>query len=169
MDMNMNNYNYYSDRRVRVMDTTLWVPNMNGKDEVYIPDGGTFHEAMQDYEQNDILEMLNQRWDDELERFVVRVKIDICVCDQCGGTGTMVNPSIDAGGISAHEFAEDPDFAEDYFSGRYDVPCSECNGLRVVGEPQWDLSNPLHERLRDYATDMADIEAERRRELRYGY
>jgi hypothetical protein len=33
MDMNMDNYNYYSDRRVRVMDTTLWVPNMDGKDE----------------------------------------------------------------------------------------------------------------------------------------
>ena len=59
------------------------------------------------------------------------------VCGTCQGKGTHVNPSIDAHGISAEEFDEDPDFREAYFSGRYDVQCAECKGLRVV--PAVDL------------------------------
>lgn len=54
------------------------------------------------------------------------------VCDLCRGRGKHVNPAIDASGISPHEFAEDPDFAESYFAGHYDVPCAACDGKRVV-------------------------------------
>jgi len=43
-----------------------------------------------------------------------------------------VNPSIDANGISAETFAEDPDFAEAYHRGDYNVPCYECDRRRVV-------------------------------------
>ena len=50
------------------------------------------------------------------------------VCETCGGKGKHVNPAIDGHGISAEEMHEDPDFAEDYFSGVYDVPCEECGG-----------------------------------------
>lgn len=54
------------------------------------------------------------------------------VCPVCDGHGKHTNPGIDAHGISAQEFAEDPDFAEEYFSGTYDVTCYECHGRNVV-------------------------------------
>lgn len=54
------------------------------------------------------------------------------VCPTCEGRGSHVNPSIDSQGLSAEDFAEDPDFEEAYFSGAYDMPCSECHGQRVV-------------------------------------
>lgn len=54
------------------------------------------------------------------------------VCPACDGRGSYVNPAIDEHGISPDEFAEDPDFAEAYFEGRYDIQCAGCNGLRVV-------------------------------------
>lgn len=53
------------------------------------------------------------------------------VCHICNGEGKHVNPAIDAGGLSAEDFAEDPDLAENYFSGAYDVPCNGCGGMRV--------------------------------------
>lgn len=54
------------------------------------------------------------------------------VCSTCDGNGKHVNPSIDAHGLTAGDFAEDPDFAEDYFNGIHDVECHECHGRRVV-------------------------------------
>lgn len=54
------------------------------------------------------------------------------VCPLCQGKGTHVNPGIDAHGLTAEDFYEDPDFAEDYFRGRYDQICNECHGERVV-------------------------------------
>jgi RecJ-like exonuclease len=54
------------------------------------------------------------------------------VCETCNGKGSHVNPSIDSHGLSREDFDEDPDFAESYFAGDYDVPCNECDGRRVV-------------------------------------
>lgn len=54
------------------------------------------------------------------------------VCDLCRGEGRHVDPSIDASGISAEDFRDDPDFREDYLSGAYDVPCNQCGGKRVI-------------------------------------
>lgn len=56
------------------------------------------------------------------------------VCDTCSGRGQHVNPSIDCGGISGEDFDADPDFAEAYMGGAYDVTCGECQGRRVVPE-----------------------------------
>lgn len=53
-------------------------------------------------------------------------------CDLCNGKGKVVNPSIDCGGLTRDDFDADPGFAEDYFSGLYDITCPLCNGLRVV-------------------------------------
>lgn len=57
------------------------------------------------------------------------------LCDRCQGSGSHVNPSIDGHGLSAEDFAEDPDFAESYFAGDYDVRCETCMGARVVAVP----------------------------------
>lgn len=62
----------------------------------------------------------------------LRLPTKFDVCSRCEGKGTHVNPNIDGNGITAEEFAEDPEFAENYFSGLYDVRCEECDGLRVV-------------------------------------
>jgi hypothetical protein len=56
------------------------------------------------------------------------------VCDNCGGTGKIVNPNIDGHGITYEEFEEDPDFERDYFNGVYDICCNVCNGSRVLPE-----------------------------------
>jgi hypothetical protein len=60
------------------------------------------------------------------------------VCPACKGKGSTVNPSIDSHGISAEEFYEDPDFAEEYMSGMYDVGCYHCGGKRVIKVPDFD-------------------------------
>ena len=58
------------------------------------------------------------------------------VCDRCHGEGKHTNPSIDGNGITASEMAEmcheDESFAENYFSGVYDVVCHQCDGKRVM-------------------------------------
>ena len=62
------------------------------------------------------------------------------VCDVCEGTGTHVNPSIDAGGLSA-DMAQDFEFMDDYRSGAYDVVCQTCHGrttIPVIDESRGD-------------------------------
>lgn len=56
------------------------------------------------------------------------------VCHRCQGEGTHVNPNVDGHGITAEEWERDWDdeSREAYFEGRYDVPCEECDGDRVV-------------------------------------
>lgn len=66
------------------------------------------------------------------ESKAVRFPAKYEVCPVCDGRGKHVNPAIDDNGISGEDFADDPDFREDYFSGMYDVTCNECRGARVV-------------------------------------
>lgn len=54
------------------------------------------------------------------------------VCPMCHGEGKHVNPNIDAGGLTAEDFAEDPEFMEEYMSGTYDIPCNACKGRCTV-------------------------------------
>ncbi len=58
------------------------------------------------------------------------------ICSLCEGEGAYVNPSIDAHGLSAEDFAEDPDFAEDYFRGVYNISCRECGGNGKIKVPE---------------------------------
>ena len=63
------------------------------------------------------------------------VRIQLVVCTACDGRGRYVNPSIDAHGLTREDFDEDPDFAESYFRGDYDVPCELCHGEKVIPVP----------------------------------
>jgi len=91
------------------------------------------------------------------------------ICPVCDGKETVVNPSIDSGGLTAEEFCEDPDFREDYLTGVYDIPCKFCKGngkLKVIDE---DACDP--ETLREYQEDRqaeAESHAEHMAELRMG-
>ena len=80
------------------------------------------------------------------------------VCPTCSGKGKHVNPSIDADGLTAEDFDEDPDFRESYFSGVYDVTCYECGGLRVI--PEIDESN-LSEAQKGFLTRVQELEAQK--------
>lgn len=54
------------------------------------------------------------------------------ICPACKGEGRCVNPNIDSNGLTRDDFAEDPDFAEDYLSGAYDVTCAACGGAGKI-------------------------------------
>lgn len=97
----------------------------------------------------------------------VEIPVVYEVCGTCEGKGTHVNPSIDSNGLSAEDFADDPDFAEDYFSGRYDQPCNECGGQRVVPAIDVDragseLTKIAHDWIESYYAYQRECEAERR-------
>jgi hypothetical protein len=108
--------------------------------------------------------------DDADEEFLAEFPVEFEVCTLCNGKGSHVNPGIDAHGISADEFYDDPGFAEDYFSGMYDVSCYECKGLRVIPEiaekrltdEQKKNYGILQDKLRDDAMYAAECAAERR-------
>lgn len=69
--------------------------------------------------------------------YCLRLPTEFEVCGECRGAGLVVNPSIDCCGLSQDDFYEDPDFAEDYLSGRHDIPCPQCRGLRVEAVPRF--------------------------------
>lgn len=108
--------------------------------------------------------------DEDGEEVTIILPAKYEVCETCNGKGKHVHAGIDSHGISADEFAEDPDFRDDYYSGRYDVSCDECNGNRVVPEVHEDALTEdqreayeryLYERNMDMDCDMIAA-AERR-------
>lgn len=50
------------------------------------------------------------------------------ICVVCDGEGSTVNPSIDGNGLTREDFDDDPDFAEEYMAGTYDIACRACGG-----------------------------------------
>ena len=84
------------------------------------------------------------------------------VCDLCEGKGTHVNPSIDSNGLTAEDFDDDPDFREEYMSGRYDQQCNQCAGRTTVpvadvAKCTWAQKRHLVE-LRQSAADDAEYD-----------
>lgn len=92
------------------------------------------------------------------------------VCGTCDGKGKHVNPSIDSHGLSREDFDNDPDFAEDYFSGCYDVPCNECHGNRVTPEIDMDSLSPEDKKfVENEISDHFSYQRELARERQMGY
>lgn len=145
-------YNYHNDSRVRAGQRKSPFQNINE----------TARTA------DIILEELDDgaRTGDEV---TVQVRLKREICPTCDGDGKHVNPSIDAGGISSEDFDEDPDFREEYMSGRYDVECYECRGLRVVWELDEDATDKaIVERFHEAQREEADYEATCRAERMMG-
>jgi hypothetical protein len=112
------------------------------------------------------VELFNDEGDIEL----VEVPAKYEVCALCNGKGSHVNPSIDAHGITAEEFDEDPYFAEDYMQGAYDVPCYRCEGTRVEPTVNTKLvSKDTLRRIRELWADQALDRREREAEARWAY
>jgi len=92
------------------------------------------------------------------------------VCPLCNGTGKVVNPSIDCGGLTAEDFAEDPEFAEAYWRGDYDKTCPTCGGKRVtIGMANFKITHPKVAKLiEEWEKEEAISAAESAAELRMG-
>lgn len=73
------------------------------------------------------------------------------VCPRCEGEGKIVHPGLSV--WTESDRWEDPEGFEDMMSGRYDVTCPECHGLRVVTENQ---EEEYEERRRDEHTRLAE-------------
>lgn len=71
------------------------------------------------------------------------------VCGLCSGSGSVVNPNIDCGGVSFDSYDRDydPDFEENYKNGVYNQTCPTCGGLRVVPRVEFtgDLKMAIEE------------------------
>jgi RecJ-like exonuclease len=100
------------------------------------------------------------------------------ICPACEGHATTTRHiECDGGGFTADEWAEacgdDEDFADDYFSGRYDRPCPDCNGLgriMVIDEDQvtgW-RETILLKAYRAQQRDSREIDAMQEAERRMG-
>jgi hypothetical protein len=119
-------------------------------------------------EKKMVVEVEVPKEDDDDE--VIEVPIEFAACGLCRGRGKHVNPSIDSNGISAEEFAEDPDFAESYMEGHYDVQCYRCGGKRVEPVILWDrLEKGLAERVQEHLAGREDDIREREAEARFQY
>jgi DnaJ-class molecular chaperone len=107
-------------------------------------------------------------YDDEGE--AIELPFRIALCPECGGRGTTtrhIEP--DGGGFTASEWAEacgdDDEFADNYFSGRYDRPCDECDGAGRIAEPdERQMSPTLRKLYREDAEMMRELRAEERAE-----
>lgn len=85
------------------------------------------------------------------------------VCPTCEGEGETSNY---LGSFSMSEMAEmDEDWKDDYLAGRFDRPCEECNGARVILVPDEETANPEVLRIyREQQEEAARYEHERRME-----
>lgn len=87
------------------------------------------------------------------------------VCPVCDGKGSHVNPSIDCDGITGEEFADDPQFAEEYLDGLYDEVCNRCRGRTTVPVLDRGDCDPLLLDLYDeQQREMAECDAIQRAE-----
>lgn len=82
------------------------------------------------------------------------------VCPTCDGHGKHSH-AVDGNGITDSEWEEwDHEEREDYFAGRYDQTCEECNGKRVIQVV--DIDAIPEEARKQYIQYLGDIESEQR-------
>ena len=91
------------------------------------------------------------------------------VCPTCEGTGRVLCDGLRGVAIDP-EHMEDPDFAESYFGGNYDVTCDHCHGENVVLEVDYEaLSEKMKARVDRQANQEWRDEQERLAERRWGF
>ena len=90
---------------------------------------------------------------------IVGLKTISVTCEICDGSGSVVDPVIDSCGISPDEFGADPEFRDNYFSGRYDVKCSDCNGTGITRQPCRNSNSKADLRHYDDAVNEAELMA----------
>jgi len=133
------------------------------------PHGFFNNRTMTGYLIDDDSEAAIEYYPDEDDKVIMVVPIHchMEVCPDCDGRGTYVNPNIDRHGLTHDDFAEDPDFAESYFSGVYDIRCENCHGQNVVPVP--DENDPNIHYYYELIQGHHEYAAERDAEMRYMY
>ena len=155
--MNMDDYNYYSDHRVRAGESSKWYHSITKDRNFAFVD---IQDWIEDWIESGhpLVEELSFN-----ENGHVKVPLAWEVCPTCNGKGTHVNPSIDCGGLSSDSFADDPDFEDSYFSGVYDVQCYGCCGDRVLPFcADEEVNKILDEKAEEEAYHQSERDAERR-------
>ena len=76
------------------------------------------------------------------------------VCWKCKGKGKHVNPAVDGNGLSREDLDEDPDFRDGYFSGSFDITCTECKGKNVLLVVDEERLNPTEKVIYDKWSDQ---------------
>ena len=170
----METMNYYSDRRVsEAMRTHAYSCNMQTLSSIQISED--FVEWLQEEHPQVAAKFISACWDEDDEMFIINIPVQVQVCSTCRGKGSTVNPSIDCGGISPYEFEEDPEFADGYFSGMYDIQCPECKGLRVTGHVDLNTMGVNHQHhqvaksLIEYAQELDNNHSEAMHQRMYNY
>lgn len=92
------------------------------------------------------------------------------ICDRCRGEGKHDHPAF-SNGITQDEWEQwDYEERDDYFSGKYDVPCTDCGGSGKVAVPVkgqlefWQLRILAAERR--LQRDLSFVDAIQRQERR---
>jgi hypothetical protein len=96
--------------------------------------------------------------DDNGDEVTVHAPFKYEICDVCDGKGKHVNPNIDRHGLTSEDFSDDPDFAENYFNGNYDVTCNCCAGSRVT--PVYDeerANSKVKEQMKQYFHHIEEL------------
>jgi len=102
--------------------------------------------------------------DGDEEEITISARAEVCA--RCDGTGKHDHEAF-SNGISGEAFEDDPDFADDYLSGVYDVTCTECHGRNVVLVPIESAANwPL---VQKHLEQEAQFRREEAYERRMGY
>ncbi len=95
--------NYRSDQRVKAGEQGKWYTRIDqSRDRAWVEIDDPDDAEQLGLSKNELGLWVQIKWE---------------VCGTCNGRGSHVNPSIDSNGISAEEFAEDPDFQDDYLAG----------------------------------------------------
>ncbi len=116
------------------MNRHQWIEEMNYQND-YRTRAAQKGSAWKGYDENHGVLSVDVYIDDEYVcDLETSVDFPAClaVCPTCKGSGTYVNPAIDASGITRDQFDEDPYFEESYRAGHYDVTCATCRGNRVI-------------------------------------
>lgn len=178
--MNLENFNYYGDSRVisaMAGDTRYCIKACKRTGKAWL--NARLLDGFESSVEGEV--ELERVQVDGLEAVVVYAPVINMLCPTCDGDGTVVDPNIDAGGISFDEYGYDydPDFEDDYFDGRYDITCPECKGHKVIQTLDFESienrpdSYPMLTQMIAYMKNTErEIEREaeeRARELRWGY
>ena len=147
--MSLDNYNFWNDPRTRAGMRSAPFRVRASREGARV----VFAESLASHLQDSGL----------LDGDEIVVPVRYAVCSLCEGTATVVDPNIDAGGLSRDDFDADPDFEEDYSAGRYDIPCPTCGGLRVEAVPTFspEIQAAVNEWIADDAEYVALCASER--------
>jgi hypothetical protein len=140
---------FFNDARIRARDKYEYftIVSLNMNTAILQLDDIIFEELLpEENEPNEINE--------SFEVLTIEVTYVYEVCDLCRGHGSHVNPSIDSHGLTREDFSEDPDFHDDYVTGKYNVTCYNCDGNRVV--PKFDLPEKIQNIISEFEKSRAE-------------